>query len=162
MSHAREESDAISSAGVKIVHEPGLGCKLGVGTYYFDVSSADVPTESVHMSWDAAVTATVTFQDSNMPPYKGAGGAYFASNAPVDVSAFNGTAGNWVTEDPSTAYIPAGTGFTVTNMSVSVAGTDAGGTIWNLSNLGTRRGRMKVVTTVGGYVRCLSWGKGGA
>lgn len=154
--------DAIKSDGSVIPQEPGLGAKLGIATFFFDVGVPDAPTSSVHIIWDATLVAVVNFQDSNAPAFKStSSGVQTDPDNGVDVSLFNaGTAGQWVTEDPSTAFIPAAAGCTITNMTVSITGGTANGTIFNLGNLGTRRGRLKVVVATGGVLRVLPYGKG--
>ena len=156
--------DAVKSDGTKVPQESGagLGANLAGGsTYYFDCSVPDGSTSSVHIMWDASITAVVNFQDSNAPAFKGPSmGPTDDPDNGVDVSIFNaGTAGQWVTEDPGTAYIPAANGCTIANMTVTITGGTANGTIFNLGNTGTRRGRLKVVTTVGGVLRVMPHGK---
>lgn len=152
--------DAVKSDGTKVPQEPGVGAKLGVGTYYFDVSIPDGPTSSIHMTWDAVLAATsINFQDSNLPAYKGAGGAATDKDSGADVAINDNANGNWVTQDPSTAYIPSGSGYTITNMTVAVTGGTANGTILDIGNVGSRRGRIKIVVTTGGFFRCYPHGK---
>ena len=151
---------AYKSDGTTVPYEVGKGFNLGIGTYYIDVGLPDASTLSVHVSWDAALVATsLNYQDSNLPAFKSETQPYADKDAGNDVTIYDGTAGNWVTQDASTAYIPAGTGFTVTNMTIAIAGGTANGTILNIGNSGARRGRMKITTTTGGYFRCHAHGK---
>lgn len=159
MSIPKDEVGAIKSDASKVPVEPGKGCTLGVGTYLFPVSSPDSPTESVQLIWDAAIVATsIVFQDCNAPRFK-------KPNDPDsgdDITDIDLTAGKWMTEDPSTAYVPiAGAGATVVNMTIALAGGAVGGAMLNLGNLGSKRGRIKVVTTTGGALRVLPHGKSG-
>lgn len=151
---------AVKSDGSTIPYEIGLGFKLGIGTYYVDVSFPDTAVSSVHCTWDSALVATsLNYQESNLPAFKSLTQPMADKDSAVDVSLYDGTAGNWITLDPSTAYVPAGTGITVTNMTVAIAGGTANGTIFDLSGACGRRGRMKIVTTTGGYFRCHPHGK---
>lgn len=152
----KPECFAIKSDGTIAPVEPGVGVTLGVGTWFVPVNAPDAPTETIHFMWDAAVVATsINYQDCNAPRYKR--GNYKDSGD--DVSDIDQTSGHWVTQDPSTAYVPAGAGYTVTNMTVAVAGGTANGTVFELGNLGTKRGRMKVVLTTGGKMRFLPHAK---
>lgn len=118
---------------------------LGVGTYYVDLSIFDATYLSAHMRWNAALAATITFWCSDF--------------SKVDASLTDTTAGNWIQEDPSTAYIPAGTGYTIANMTITVAGTDAGGTRANLTGYAAGRIRARIVVTVAGVIRVAHFGK---
>jgi len=142
-----------------IPQEPGLGAKLPNGTYYFECSAGDAPYSSIHFRWDASIAVVLSFQDSNLPPFKSAN-AMVAAPGAADVSLIDETAGNWITEDPSTAYVPftAGAG-SVVNMTVTVASSTAGGAMVNMGNLGTRRGRIKAVVTNPGFLRVAPHGK---
>lgn len=148
------------SDGTKVPFEIGKGYSLGVATYYIDVSQPDPVSLSVHVSWDANLVATsLNYQDSNMPAYASMTLPYADKDAAVDVSIYDSTSGRWITQDPSTAYVPAGTGFTVTNMTVAIGGGTANGTVFNLGNVSTRRARIKIVVTTAGYFRCHPHGK---
>ena len=138
--------------------EPGLGCKLpSTGNWYFDVSVPDGPTESVHLIWDAALAGTINIQDTNAPQFKRPSDA----DSGTDVSLIDETAGNWITEDASTAYVPiVGSGNSVANMTITAGGSAAGGAMLNVGNLGTRRQRIRVIVTTPGTIRVLAHGKG--
>jgi hypothetical protein len=140
------------------------GCTLAVNTYYFALGSQDsvTPAEtaltSVSMVWQAAVAATITVETTNCPKY--IGGTNIGGG--TDISDFDVTAA-WQQQNPSTAYVPvSGSGNTVTNLTVTAGGTNAGGCSLELGNLGDRRVRIKIVTTVGGVVRCTVHGKAGS
>jgi hypothetical protein len=162
--------DAIKSDGTAIAaNKDGAPSTWGVTlasgtTYLFPIGSqrSAVPAEasyaSTHFRWDAAIIVTLTLETCN----------FTATRSPdmrgdVDVSDFDTTAGNWMQENPSGAYVSgsgAG-GLTVTNLTLVVAGGTAGGSTINLGNLAMRRARWKaVVGGTGGKIRCAIWGKG--
>ena len=153
---------AVKSDGTKVPYEQGQGYNLGIGTYYVDVGIPDADHVSVHCTWDANLVATsLAYESSNLPAYKSESAPYTDSSAAVDVSIYAAdTAGLWLTENPSTAYVPiVGAGATVSNMTIAITGGAAGGAMLDLANVGHRRDRMKVVTTTGGYFRCHAHGK---
>lgn len=139
------------------------GCTLTAGTWYFPwgANKAPVPAEAlvtaVHIRGDATIAATITIEDGNFP----ATTSPSDNRGPADVSDFDATAGNWIPENPSTANVQtSGAGWVATAATVAVAGTNAGGCIYHIGNLGSRRGRLKLVVTVGGKVRVAIHGKG--
>jgi len=151
---------AVKSDGTKVPYEIGSGFKLDVGTYYVDVGIPDADHVSVHVTWDATIVATsVNYQTSNLPAYKSESAPYTDSSGSADVSLVDSTAGNWLTEDPSSAYVPVTTGGTVTNMTLAIAGGTAGGAMFEIANANSRRARMKIVTTTGGFIRVHPHGK---
>jgi hypothetical protein len=142
------------------------GVTLGVGTYYFPfgASKSPVPAESplasIQVRGDATIAATYTIEDTNFPSTTSPGDG----RGPADVSDFEAasTQGNWMPENPSSATVSVvGTGWAATAATVTSAGTNVGAAVLHIGNLGTRRGRLKVVTTVGGKVRVAVHGKGG-
>lgn len=156
----KQPSLAYKADGSTVPYEVGKGFNLGIGTWHIDVGFADAVTESIHVAWDNALVATsLNYQESNLPCFKSLSGPYTDSDAGADVTIYDDTAGNWITIDSSTAYIPGGTGFTVTNMTIAIAGGTANGTIYDVGNTGARRARMKIVVTTGGYFRCHTHGK---
>lgn len=163
--------DGLTAAGVAVVANrigalTTLGCTLASGTtYYFPFGAqhspvpAETPLTDVQVRWDNAAILTITIETTLFPatlqaqdPRAGA----------VQLSDFDATAGFWLLQNPTTAYVPV-TGGTATNMTVSVAGGAAGGCDFNLGNLGPRRGRVKIVVGgTGGLVRVGVWGKAAA
>lgn len=144
------------------------GVTLGVGTYYFPFGAskspvpAEAPLVAIQVRGAAAVTGTWTIEDTNYPSTTSPGD----NRGVADVSDFedSATQASWMPENPTDAAVSVtGTGWAVTASTATVtsAGTNLGGAIWHLGNLGTRRGRLKVVTTVGGLVRVAVHGKGG-
>jgi hypothetical protein len=149
---------AVKSDGTFVPQEPGLGAKLAVAQYYFDCAYPDATTESVHVVWDATFAGAITIQDSNLPAYKSANAFVSDVDSGIDVSIFDGNAGNWITENPSTAYVPVSGGATVSNMTVTVT-AGPNGAMFNLGNMGSRRVRLSVNCTTGGYLRVAPHGK---
>lgn len=153
---------AVKSDGTKVPYEVGFGYNLGVGTWYIDASMPDPGAVSIHCAWDANLVATsINYESSNMPAYKSASAPYTDSSGAADVAINTAdTTGLWITENPSTAYVPiVGAGATVTNMTIAVAGGAAGGAMFNISNVNHRRGRTKLVVTTAGYYRQHTHGK---
>lgn len=128
---------------------------ITIATWVFPLGGSASPLNSVHIKTDAIVAGTFTIETCNFPAYKGDSGA-----APADVPDFDATVGNWIKEDPTTAYVgtTAGTGWTVTNLTL-VKTAAAGGAIIHLGNLGSRRVRLKAVITTAGGVRVSRWAK---
>jgi len=142
-----------------------LGCTLASGTtYYFPFGGqrspvpAETPLVTVQLRWDAAIIMTVTVETTVFPATPQGSDP----RGPAQVSDFETTAGFWLQQNPSTAYVPA-TGGTPTAMTVAVAGGSAGGCEFDMGNLGARRGRIKIVVAgTGGVVRCGVHGKAAA
>jgi len=165
--------DAIKSDGTvisanRIMGSAGvttLGCTLANGTtYYFPFGAqaspvpAETPLVTVQLRWDAAAILTITVETTVFPATVQRGDP----RGPAQLSDFDTTAGFWLQQNPSTAYVPV-TGGTATAMTVAVAGGSAGGCEFDLGNFGTRRGRVKVVVGgTGGVVRCGVHGKAAA
>lgn len=150
---------AIKSDGTPAANDPGNGCTLTAGTWYFPMGTFDAPmtTETalvtVQIQWAAAVAGTCTVEVCNYPKHKNG----VRNQGPIDVDDNDGNASrtNWVQLNPSTGYVPTptGAGNSVTNLTITMGGTNAGGTGIDLGNLGWRRVRLKLVLTVGGLVR---------
>lgn len=159
------DRDAIKSDGSIVTHTVAVGCTLAnSSTYYFVVGSQLAPTPSqtslvtLHLAWAAAVAATFTVETCNFPATRGG-----ALPGPDDVKDYDATAGNWIQENPSTAYVGVtGSGNTVSSLTITAGGTAAGGAMIHLGNIGSRRVRIKAVVTTGGNVRCNAHGKAGA
>ena len=65
-------------------------------------------------------------------------------------------------DDLDTASVPLkGRSNTSTAMTVTMGGTNAGGCVFHIGNVGTKRLRLKIVTSVGGIVRVNVCGKFG-
>lgn len=150
----------VLTTGVKLEPRWGdpatKGVTLASGTtYVFPVGGESGPLASIHLIWDAAIIVVWTFETCNA-------GSSFGSADKVDVSEFDSVVGNWVQENPSTAYIATAVagGVVVANMTLTVAGGTQNGATVHVGNFGTRRMRVKaVVGGTGGVVRVLPHGK---
>lgn len=120
---------------------------LAAGTWLIPLGGQDCPIHSAHCQWDANFVATgITVEDCDAEP--------------ADVSDVSVFAGDWIDEDPSTAFVgTVGAGVTVTNGVVAVAGGAAGGCMFHIADTGARRTRLRVVVGTQGIFRCSSWGK---
>lgn len=117
-------------------------------TYYYPLGGQDALDVSAHLQWDASIIITsITVEDSNMPD--------------SEVTWYSSTAGEWIDEDPSTAFVgTVGAGVTVTAGVTAVAGGALGGAMYHVSDTAARRTRIKVVVgATGGEMRVASWGK---
>lgn len=150
---------ALKSDGTKVPYEPGLGYKLGIGTYYIDVTMADAVHSSVHCSWDATIVATsVDYEVSNLPSYASLGMPYSDNSAAVDVALnADATSGVWQALDPSGGYTLT-SGGTIATTTLAIAGGTAAGAFIDVTTA-ARRARIGIVTTTGGYFRCNAHGK---
>lgn len=115
-------------------------------TYYYSVPSDDALL-AIHLtSYTAGLVITsATVQDS--------------CHNERDATLTSSTAGDWISESPSTAYVGTdGTGWSVSSGVVASAGSALGGALWHLADTGAQRTRLRVVVGgTGGVVR-VSWG----
>jgi hypothetical protein len=143
------------------------GVTLASGTtYYFPIGApkAPVPAESIissiHVRGDSAIICAITIEDCNFGATRSPGDG----RGDVDVSDFElaSTAGNWIPENPSSASVgTVGAGWVATGATVNVAGGAAGGCMFHVGNMGSRRLRLKIVVAgTGGKVRVGVHGKG--
>lgn len=146
--------DAITAGtGALVRAKVGAGVTLANATvYYFMLGGEDAPLEHVQLKWDTAFVGVFTIETCAFPRKLGVG------SDSDDVTDTDETEGNWIKEDPPTAYVALdGTGgagaATVANLTVTVAGGSAGGCSIHLGNLGALRCRVKAVVTTGGLVR---------
>ena len=151
--------NAIKADGTPALNDPGNGCTLSSGTWYFPFGGSDSPLPgetalvTVQLQWAAAVAGTITFEVCNYPKFRDGR----REQGPFDVADNDGNASrtNWVQINPTTGYVPppTGAGNSITGLTITAGGTNFGGTIVDLGNLGGKRGRLKLVLTVGGLVR---------
>lgn len=115
-------------------------------TYYAEVGDETAPWISLHLQWDATITATITFEGCDVGDRV--------------VRLISTTSGDWLQENPSTAVVPiTGTGASVSNMTITLAGGGVGGATLNLVDIAHRRLRVKVVVTTGGALRIAQHAK---
>ena len=161
--------NAIKSDGPPALNAPANGCTLTSGTWYFALGGSDAPLPgetalvTVQLQWAAAVAGTITIEVCNYPEFRDGR----REQGPIDVADNDSNASrtNWVQINPTTGiYVPAptGAGNSVSNLTITAGGANAGGTGLDLGNLGWRRVRLKLVLTTGGLVRVNVNGKAGA
>lgn len=120
-----------------------------IATSFYGVGGDASLVQHIHLKWDATLVATITFESNEFPEVS------------ITDPSTGATAGNWIQENPTTAYIavsPAGAG-TIVNATITVPGGTAGGASINIGNWGGARLRVKVVATVAGVLRIRSHGK---
>jgi len=137
----------VNGAGVKLeLDGNGYATLIAATTYFFELPAelAVKPLQSFSAQWDAVIVMTsLSPQDTNIG----------------DATSFADTLGAWLTQNPTTAYVPA-LGGVATQAVVAVAGGTAGGATWNLS-LGSGRKRIKVIVgATGGKLRIFGSGIG--
>lgn len=162
--------DAITAAGVAApANRSGAPATFGVTlvantTYLFPIGAPKAPVQaeagliSIQIRGAAALIITAaTYEDCDYPAFTSPGDG----RGVADVTDFDATAGNWIPENPSTAVVGfTGTGWSSTAATVTAAGTGAGGALFHIGNLGSRRGRLKVVVgATGGLARVAVHGK---
>ncbi len=117
-------------------------------TYFFPLGGQDASVISAHVRWDSSIVITsITIEDCN--------------ESADEVSLYADAAGEWIDEDPSTAFVGSdGAGTTVMNGVVGVAGGAQGGCMFHMDGTGARRTRLKVVVgATGGDMKVSPWAK---
>lgn len=118
-------------------------------TYYYPLPDwPQLATLSAHVQWDASIILTsITIEDSNF--------------ALVDAPNHSSVAGDWIDEDPGTAFVgTVGAGASQSSGVVAVAGGAAGGCMFHVGGSGSARIRLKVVVAgTGGVVRVAAGGR---
>ncbi len=140
----------ITAAGVEATAAPGRGnYTLVLGTtYVFMLGGPDATVISAHFQWDASIVITsLTVEDCNMPE--------------TEASDYSTTAGDWIDEDPSTAFVGVvGAGVSHTAGVATATGGALGGCMFHIADTGARRTRIKVVVgATGGVLRCAAHAK---
>jgi hypothetical protein len=119
---------------------------LAAGTYYFPLPVGGATMFQVHLTHDAALAAVGTIET--------------CGHGPSDVSDYSAVAGEWIDQDPSTAFVGiVGATTTQSNGVVTVVAGNAGGADWQVSLTPTARARLKLVVSTGGEVRVSFTGK---
>lgn len=120
---------------------------LAAGTYYFVLPVGGATMFDVHLTHDAAIAIT-------------SGTIETCSHAPSDVPDISAIAGEWIDQNPSTAFVGVvGASDTVTNGVLAVAAGHAGGADWQISLCGAARARLTLVVATQGEVRVSFCGK---
>jgi hypothetical protein len=133
--------------------ETGL-VTLDADDHYFPIFGADeCEIDSIHILTGAAIEAVFTVETCNFPRRRDEVG-------PADVTDYNETTGNWIKENPSSAYVAStGTGWAVAALTLTKT-AGAGGAMIHLGNMGARRVRLKAAVTTPGTIRVVANGKG--
>lgn len=120
---------------------------LAAGTYYFILPVGQAAICDVHLTHDAAIAITSATIET-------------CSHGRSEVSDFSSIAGEWMDQDPSTAFVALkGASTTHTNGVVAVVAGAAGGASWQISGLAADRMRLAVVVGTQGEVRLSFVGK---
>lgn len=135
---ADSESSFVTSRGVYT---------LAAGTYYFPLPVGGSTMCDVHLTHDAAIAITSATIET-------------CSHGVSDVSNYSSVGGEWIDQDPSTAFVGiVGATTTVTNGVVAVTAGNAGGADWQITGIAAARARLKVVVGTQGEVRLSFTGK---
>ncbi len=119
---------------------------LAAGTYYFALPVGGATMFQVHLTHDAALAAVGTIET--------------CGHGKSEVSDVSAVAGEWIDQDPSTAFVGiVGATTTVSNAVVTVTAGNAGGAEWQISQCPSARARLKLVVGTGGEVRVSFTGK---
>lgn len=146
----------IDSSGVLVPQGDGRGVyTLTAGqTYYYILGGPDASiisgTFTAYASAAAAnglIITSATVQDCD--------------HSELDVLNHSSTVGEWINEDPSTAFVGVdGTGWSVTNGVLAATGAGLGGGRFNIAETAAYRTRVAVVVgATGGPLRVSSHGK---
>ena len=175
-SPSKIDLDAIKTSDgsvVKYAQSTGgtaAGCTLGASTYVFplgeqrSVLPGQTTIVEAQLYWAAAVTGTITFEVTNFPATLGMRpSSQNSGGTPAwDVKDWDVTTGLWIPLNPTNAYVPVvGSGNSAAGAIVTAGGTNAGGCVFTVAMLGSRRARIKLVLSPGGLVRCAIHGKDG-
>lgn len=143
------KSDGVAQVQSATEFGRGAFTLLAGTTYFFPLGGQDTPRLSAHIQWDAAIAITAgKLEDSNFPEGTSA------------VEWFDDDAGEWIDEDPTTAFVGVvSAGTTVTNGVVAHTAGAKGGAMFHIDT-GARRTRLRIdVGATGGEVRVSVWGK---
>lgn len=142
----------IKSDGTEPAEDGGRGVftLAASSTYYYILGGASQQFLSGTLTGytTAAILTSATVQDTD--------------HSSLDVTDIDQTAGNWISEDPSTGFVGAdGAGWVVTNSVLAVAGGAVGGARFNVAETAAARTRVEVVVGgTGGKFRFSMHGKG--
>ena len=144
----------ITSAGVLVADSSDASFRtsrgvytLSAATFYFPLPVGGASMFDVHLTHDAAIAITSATIET-------------CSHAPSDVLDYSTIAGEWIDQDPSSAFVAlVGATTTHTNGVVAVTAGNAGGANWQISLCPSARARLKVVVGTQGEVRLSFCGK---
>jgi hypothetical protein len=117
-------------------------------TYYYILPVGGATLVDVHLTFDAALIITSAKIETS-------------THASQDVPDYSSVAGEWVDQDPTTAFVATvGAGTSVSNGVAAAAGSAAGAADWQISDFAPARGRLTVVVgATGGEARLSFCGK---
>ena len=146
---------AFNNTGVETAPSPAGLVTLTAATFYFEIPlTAEGSLQSVQIVTGSAIAGVFTIETSNLP--QGSPGATAALGA---APTWDETVGNWVQENPPSAYIATnGTGWSASALTLTKT-AGIGGAMIHLGNLGSKRCRVKAVISTGGTVRIVPHGK---
>lgn len=122
---------------------------LTATTYFVEINTQTSTHESIHLQWNTALVGVITVESTDFG---------FGTNE-ADLT-YNVADGTWIQQNPSTAYVPiVGTGATVSDLTITLAGGGDGGAEINLSALAPARLRLRLAITTGGTIRIAHTGK---
>lgn len=119
-----------------------------VTTYFFILPIGGSVLMDIHLTHDAAIAITSATIET-------------CCHAKTDVADTSVVGGEWIDQDPTTAFVATvGATTTATNGVVAVVAGNAGGADWQVSDCASPRARLKVVVGgTGGEVRLSFCGK---
>jgi hypothetical protein len=141
----------IKSDGTEPAEDGGRGVfTLAANTTYYYIlggGAASFISGTFTGYTSGAVVDSATVQDTDHPER--------------EITDINAVAGDWISEDPATAFVGAdGTGWTVSNGVLAVAGTGVGGARFNVAETAAARTRIAVdMGGTGGQFRMSASGK---
>jgi hypothetical protein len=120
---------------------------LAAGTYYFPLPVGDSTMFDVHLTHDAAIAITSATIET-------------CSHGVSEVSDVSAVAGEWMDQNPATAFVAlVGANTTHSAGVVAVTAGAAGGADWQVSDCPAARARLAVVVATPGEVRLSFCGK---
>ena len=140
-----EESDGVETT---YTNSRGVYTLAAGTTYYYPLPVHCCTMFDVHLTHDSAIAITSATIET-------------CSHSKDDVSDVSAVAGEWIDQDPTTAFVGSvGAGATVTNGVLAVVAGNAGGADWQVSQCPAYRARLKVVVgATGGEARVGFCGK---
>ena len=138
---------ARTSAGVNAVQTAGANALLISTTYYIPVFVSESPSVHIHLSWNAALAGTITFETSDFPT------GDFPDNSTT----------GWAQENTASVLTAGGTvtgsGNSLSALTITAGGTTAGTASIHMNQMAAGRLRVKIVTTAAGNLTAASHSK---
>lgn len=125
--------------------DPKPYSRQAAGTSYYGFGGDAALQQHVHIQWDAALIATITFEVSDF------------REVPVSVAPVR--PGDWVPSSSTQIEVVPGSATITGASAINIPGGTAGGGIVKFFFFAVRRGRVKVVCTTPGNLRIAAGGK---